>query len=209
MVGRARQLKIDILGLTDHNTARNLPVFAQCCRNSGIYPMLGLEITTREEVHVTCFFPDLEAALAFGEYIESILPDIPNVPELLGDQVYVDAQERILGSVEKALSTAASCSFEELLAEVHSRGGIFIPAHIDRGAFSATSQLGFLPDLPYDAVEVMRIPCAHETWDRTLITNSDAHYLGCMGSRSWKADLRGLSFPAIMQALRDGNAIVS
>lgn len=204
MVLRAQELGIGILGLTDHNSARNLPAFEQCCRESGIHPMLGMEVTTREEIHVICFFLNLEEALAFGTYIESLLPDIPNIPELLGDQVYVDAQEQIQGFVSKTLSSAASCSLEELLEEVHRRGGMYIPAHIDRSAFSATSQLGFLPDLAYDAVEVMHIPCRHQTWGRTLITNSDAHYLGCMGSRSWKINLSELSFTSIQEALMNG-----
>ncbi len=209
MVKRAKHLGISLLGLSDHNSTRNLPAFDVCCTNQGIFPLCGIEVTTREEVHVTCYFETLKTAQHFGRFIESLLPDIPNSPDLLGDQVYVDSREHILGEVEKSLGQAADITFEQLLEEVHGLNGLFIPAHIDRPYFSVSSQLGFLPDLPYDAVESIRVPSAIDTYQNNVITNSDAHYLDGMGRRSWQIEISEYSFTAISAALESGNFRIS
>ena len=201
MVSRAQELGISVLGLTDHNSTRNLPAFDVCCRESGILPVFGIEVTTREEIHAVCFFEQLKTAIQFGRFIESMLPDIPNAPDLFGDQVFVDRHETILGEVEKSLAQAAEITFEQLLEEAISWNGMFIPAHIDRQAFSVTSQLGFLPKHGYTAVESVRIPCPFETYDNPVITNSDAHYLADMGKRSWEIELFECSFRGITRAL--------
>jgi len=201
MAGQADKLGIDILALTDHNTARNMPAFDRCCRKIGIMPMYGIEVTTEEEVHVVCLFEQLRTAVSFGSFIESLLPDIHNVPDLFGDQVYVDYQETILGEIEKSLLQSTNMPFAQLIDEVYSWDGMVIPAHVDRPSFSAVSQLGFLPDLPYTAVESVRIPCPYEVYSNPVITNSDAHCLDNMGQRSWRIELEELSFSAVRQAL--------
>lgn len=199
----AQSRGIEMLALTDHNTARNLPAFAHCCEAVHIVPVFGLEVTTVEEIHVVCLFETLETALHFGTYIEFLLPDIPNVPEIFGDQVYVDSDELILGCVEKNLLSSAEISFELLIEEVLSRDGLAIPAHIDRPAFSVSSQLGFLPDLPYSAVESVRLPCPIETWGNTVIRSSDAHYPEDVGKRTTLIEADHLDFASLKRALAD------
>ena len=80
----AMEKNIDILALTDHNSARNLEVFSQACELCSILPLFGLEVTTIEEVHVLTLFPNLEDALAFGSLVEFLLPPIKNTPKLYG-----------------------------------------------------------------------------------------------------------------------------
>ncbi len=201
IVSRASSLGISVLGLTDHNTCRNLPAFDSCCRKAGIMPVHGIEVTTREEIHVLCFFADMPAALRFGKFIESLLPDVPNAPDLLGDQVYVDEHERIIGEIDKSLYSASELNFDQLFDEVQGYNGMFIPAHIDRSAFSVTSQLGFLPEMTYTAVEAVRIPCRVDTYGNTVITNSDAHFLADIGSRSWSCEHEAMDYQALKHIL--------
>lgn len=143
----AKERGLQMAALCDHNTALNTPAFAAACAAEGLTGIYGMEATTREEAHILCLFETPEAALSLGEFIYELLPEIPNDPEKMGDQVYVDAEENILGEVEKVLMSGADISLEALLEEVHRRGGLFIPAHIDRPVFSIPSQLGFLPPL--------------------------------------------------------------
>ena len=75
-----------------------------------------------------------------------ILPDIPNNPEIFGDQVQIDENENIIYEEKKLLINAISKGIKEVEIFVHSLNGIFIPAHIDRRKNSIYSQLGFLPE---------------------------------------------------------------
>ncbi len=67
--------------------------------------------------------------------------------------------------------------FENIVEEVLARDGLAIPAHIDRPSNSVLSNLGFLPELRYSALEAMRKPLVCETWGNTFIQGSDAHMI--------------------------------
>jgi PHP family Zn ribbon phosphoesterase len=123
------------------------------------------------------------------------------MPEVFGDQVIVDAHENILDFFEPSLMSATSISFGDLVEEVLSRDGLIIPAHIDRMAFGAVSQLGFLPDLPFSAVEVVNFPTELETYGNTLITDSDAHRLESMGRRSFTFSASACTYEGLKDAL--------
>jgi PHP family Zn ribbon phosphoesterase len=175
----ARHLKV--MALTDHNSSLNCPAFAKVCPRFGIIPIFGMEATTSEEIHVLCLFTSLEASLAFSEYAYSILTPFLNNSEKTGDQVYVDEEDQIEGEVEYYLVNPLALSIDEVGLKAIEYGGIAIPAHVDRPAFSMTSQLGVIVDGPWTALECVRIPPALngqplDTLGYPLITSSDAHY---------------------------------
>jgi PHP family Zn ribbon phosphoesterase len=200
---------VKVLALTDHNTSLNCPAFAVHCRRLGIIPLFGLEATTQEEVHMLCLFASLDAALTFGEYIYSIITPFPNDPEKTGDQVYVDADDNIEGELEYFLPSAADISVGSLAPKVTEYGGIVIPAHVDRPAFSMYSQLGAVTPGPWTAVECTRIPPVTfpppvmgasasaaqpepvplDTLGYPLITGSDAHYIEHVARRPFELDI--------------------
>lgn len=152
----ARSRGIDLVALTDHNSALNCPAFAENCRRAGLSAVFGMEATSAEEAHCLCLFESPGAALDFGELLYRRLAPIPNDPERWGDQVQVNADEEIEGEVELLLVGATDLPLDELCSLVHARGGLFIPAHVDRAAFSLMSQLGFAPAMDYDALEIYR-----------------------------------------------------
>jgi hypothetical protein len=149
---------VKVLALTDHNSSLNCPAFARICPRLGIIPVFGMEATTAEEIHCLCLFTSLEASLAFGEYAYSILIPFPNDPEKTGDQVYVDEEDNIEGEVKYFLPNALDLSIEAIGDRAAAYGGIVIPAHVDRAAFSMTSQLGVVTAGPWAAVECVRLP---------------------------------------------------
>ena len=187
IAARAAACGLSLVALTDHNSALNAPAWRDACaRVPGLMPLYGMELCTVEEVHSLCLFDSVAAALDFGEYIYSLLPPIRNNPDRFGDQVYVDADENILGEVELYLGAAADLSFERAMDEVHARGGLFIPAHIDREMYGVLNQLGFLPEGRYDALEISRHAVRRNAIPATpdgipLVTGSDAHYLDDLG----------------------------
>jgi PHP family Zn ribbon phosphoesterase len=201
IIREAEALGLGMAALTDHNCGRNLHTFDMAARESSIIPVFGLEVTTMEEAHVLALFPTARGAEALGLLVESLLPSMPSAPDLFGDQVYVDEDDFILGEVEFSLLQAAEISLEDLFREVSERGGLFIPAHIDRPSFSVVSQLGFLPPLAYSAVECTRLPCSVDTGGNCIICSSDAHYPGDIGKRyiSFETELPG--FEGLCEAL--------
>jgi hypothetical protein len=190
---------VKVLALTDHNSSLNCPAFAKLCPQYGIIPIFGMEATTSEEIHVLCLFTGLEASLAFSEYAYSILLPFPNDPEKTGDQVYVDEEDNIEGKVEYYLTNPLEISIDAIGAKAGEYSGIVIPAHVDRPAFSMTSQLGVVVKGPWAAVECVRIPpivmtSGQETFPLDtlgypLTTSSDAHYPEHVAHRPFILDI--------------------
>lgn len=197
----ARRRGLDFICLTDHNSAMNAAPFRDACQRERIGAGFGMEVTTREELHVLCIFAGVDNALSMSHAIYGALPDIPNDPERFGDQVYVDVDEVILGELDKYLVSAVSWSMEETMDRCHALGGLFIPAHIDRSMHSVWSQLGFLPPGAYDAVEVTKEPCPLETGVYPRVTNSDAHYLDDVGTRRFSFEAERPDFAGLRAAL--------
>jgi hypothetical protein len=189
LVEMAYDKGVEVLALTDHNSSLNCPTFKKVCAEYNIIPIFGMEATTAEEIHVLCLFGNLDAALTFSEYAYEHFPPFPNNPDKTGDQVYVDEDDNIEGEVEYYLISGLDISLDEIGPKVKEHGGIVIPAHVDRSAFSMTSQLGVVVPGPWAAIEVIRIPSNVDTLGYPLITSSDAHYLDYVARRPFQLDV--------------------
>ena len=195
----AAERNVKVLALTDHNTSRNCPAFAFHCKRLNIIPLFGLEVTTQEEVHMLTLFTVLDAAMTFGDYIYSMITPFPNNPEIAGDQVYVDNDDNIIGELEFYLSGAAAIGVDELGTVASTYGALVIPAHVDRPAFSMSSQLGVVVKGAWAALECVQIPPYKvmgnitsellETHSYPLIRSSDAHYTEHIGRRPFNLDI--------------------
>jgi PHP family Zn ribbon phosphoesterase len=200
---KAKKIGLDMVALTDHNSALNCHAFREACNNEGIYPLFGLEITTLEELHCLALFGRPEEALDMGLFIESHYTGPVNDPDRFGDQIYLDSDENILGEVKINLTQGATDLSLDLLGEsIHDRGGLFIPAHVDRPSFSIYSQLGFIPEDVYDALEITTAEPILETGTYSLIAGSDAHYIDDIGKRYTLLTLNELSFHSIRESLK-------
>ena len=205
---------LKVLALTDHNSSLNCPAFAKACPPLGILPIFGMEATTQEEIHILCLFASLEASLAFSDYAYSILMPFINNPEKGGDQVYVDEEDNIEGEVEYFLINPLDLTSDSIGPKVAEYGGIVIPAHVDRPAFSMYSQLGAIITGPWAAMECTRLPPmangqSLDTLGYCLTTSSDAHFPEHVGRRPFELDINleelapsGLSGGADMDALK-------
>ena len=190
--GAARGL--NLMALTDHNSSLNCPAFAKLCPQYGIIPIFGMEATTSEEIHVLCLFTNLEACMEFNTFAYSIITPFFNNPQKTGDQVYVDENDNIEGEVEYYLINPLDLSIDNIGTKVIEYGGIVIPAHVDRPAFSMTSQFNLIINGPWSALECIRIPPSLDgtpldTLGFPLITSSDAHYPEHVGRRPFVLDV--------------------
>lgn len=139
---------LNIMALTDHNTTGNLEAFFAACKRHGIVPVGGMELTTAEEIHIICLFETLENALAFGEEVKRHLPPIKNRPDIFGNQLYMDAEDNVLGEEEVLLLTASDLDLDDAAALVRKFGGAVYPAHVDRDSNGIIAILGDIPPEP-------------------------------------------------------------
>ncbi|SDC70224.1 PHP domain-containing protein [Williamwhitmania taraxaci] len=184
IVSRAKEVGLDIIAVTDHNTTLHCQLTQEIASEAGIALFFGAEITTKEEAHCLTYFPDYKSLSAFQQIVEKHYPvGLVNDPAIFGYQVVLDRDENIIQEVEVPLISSLTIGINELERIVHELGGLFIPAHINKTKFSVISQLGFLPpDLLVDGVEISRHTSKANFLKKnaylskyTFIQNSDAH----------------------------------
>jgi 3',5'-nucleoside bisphosphate phosphatase len=172
---------VNLCALTDHNSAKNCPPFWELCLENGITPLAGLEVSSVEQVHVLALFDRLEKALEFSSLIFESLTAHKALTRHYGKQYVVDKESNILGTEDVFLTVPCKYTFRELFELVPQYGGLFIPAHIKRPMFSVMSQLGSLPDLDYDILD-MYVP--EKIDDFPVICSSDAHWPDALAFRT-------------------------
>ena len=190
IAGMAKLCELDIVALTDHNTAKNCPAFFEAAQRYGIVPVAGMELTTSEDIHIVCLFEHLSDALNFDKFIESKRVLIKNRPEIFGEQLILDGEDNIVGKEEFLLSNATSISIDDVYETVHSFGGICYPAHIDRDSNGIIAVLGAIPpDCEFSVFEIHNKEKVEELCERfsintdNIIISSDAHYLTDINER--------------------------
>lgn len=181
IVNMARLKGLSMIAVTDHNSCGNLRAVMQVAADDPLV-LPGIEIETAEEVHILGYFPSIRQAEAMEKRIKEHLPFIPNRPEIFGRQLYMDADDTVTGEEEGLLVTATTLGVPDVFSMVQDLGGVAVPAHIDRGSYSILSNLGFLPpELAIRTVEITaknRARLEERYKNLTILTSSDAHYLG-------------------------------
>ncbi len=205
--------QLDIIGITDHNSTKHCQLVSKLAEQYGLTVFTGVEITTKEEIHCLAFFDNDYSLERFQRVIEERLPYFPNDPERFGYQPVIDENEQILEMEPTLLIMAIEAGIEEVEAIVHSLGGLFIPAHVDRPFHSLIGQLGFIPKgLNADAFEIMRN--TNEADFRKLqptigaiplIKCSDAHYLSSIGQAFTELVMQAPTFDEFRMALKGVN----
>lgn len=190
IVERALDAGLDLIAITDHNATTNVAAVIDAARGTGLKVIPGMELATREEVHLLCLFDTLEQIGAWQKQVDQAMPNLLNQPEHWGEQFIVDAAGNFLRREERLLLVAAKIGLEEAVGRVQAIGGLAMPAHIDRPANGLIAMLGFLPvDLHIDVVEISKT--ISESVARAkyripdsvaVIQGSDAHWLDAIGS---------------------------
>ena len=180
MVGMAKIKGLDVIAITDHNAVLNAEDAMAAGREYGVEVIPGMEITSREEVHMLAYFYSLEDALSAGEEVYKHLADVSNQPALFGNQLIMKDGDTPSGTLDKLLINATDLSVDEVCELVRRHNGIPLPAHINRGSNGMIGALGLMPFLPeYPVVEVYKgVDCpAFAVKGRFLLHSSDAHRL--------------------------------
>jgi PHP family Zn ribbon phosphoesterase len=208
---------LDIVGICDHNAAANVPAAVRAAKSRPVTVIPGLEITTREEVHLLGLFETVEAALDMETFVQDHLEG-ENDPEVFGPQVVVDEEGEPVELCPHLLIGATDLSVEEVVEAIHGRGGCAIAAHVDRERFSLLGQLGFIPPkLDLDGLEHSPLTSQADARERfgdngrwEVVCDSDAHRLSEIGTGSTVLTLGAPTASEIRRALRrqEGRAVV-
>lgn len=184
LAGMASLCGLQLAALTDHNTCGNCRAFLTACRVYGVVGVPGMELTTSEEVHLVCLFPTLEAAEGFEAVVREKRFSIQNKPAIFGNQLYMDAEDQVLGEEPNLLIPATRLDLEAATALALRHGGAAFPAHIDRPSNGIIGILGNLPERPYFPTLELNDGANREQYEtqyglkaRRFLCSSDAHHL--------------------------------
>ncbi|GAB4304053.1 MAG: PHP domain-containing protein [Candidatus Bipolaricaulota bacterium] len=191
IVAEAHRAGLDLIAICDHNAAE---AGRYVRRLAGAAPavLMGMEIQTAEEVEILAYFTDEESPLLLQEELQASLPDIPCDPELFGDQVVVDEREEIVRRVDRLLLSPVDLPLSTVVRRIEDRGGLAVPAHVDRVPGGLLAVLGLFPEGEWPlAVEIAPwtpVAAATASWPglgtRPILRGSDAHYPEEIG-RAW------------------------
>lgn len=214
IVSRASKMGLDIIAITDHNSAGNVEAVREAGKKAGLTVIGGMEICSEEEVHLLSYFDNNNDLFNMEEIVQNNLPG-ENDAEAFGDQVILDSNNRILGVSEKLLLGATTLNIDRIVDLIHQNGGMAIASHVDRESFSIISQLGFIPEgLKLDGIEIFNREFV-ESMDKERHTRyiygypyilcSDAHYIEDIGKRITEFRLMEPNVKEIMLAIHNIN----
>jgi hypothetical protein len=217
IVREAIEKGMAVIAVCDHNSAGNVQAVRLASESmDGPMVIAGIEITTREEVHVLGFFPEEKAALAVSDEVRAGLPLwrplLPKASAAGGrepEQELVDVEGNTTARERKMLASASIFDLGQTVALIHRYGGLAVAAHMDRRSFSVPGQLGFLPpDVPFDGLEVSAAGAARgrvaelEKHGLPILCSSDGHFLCDIGSGFTVLEVQEPVFRELALALR-------
>ncbi len=195
---------LDIIAISDHNSVGNVRSAMEVALDKPITVVPAMEVETSEEVHMLCLFPDIESAEKAEAELKANFPFIENRPEIFGEQAFMNSDDEITGYEEQLLVTATSLSIDDVKALADKVGGVAIPAHVDRSSYSVLSNLGVLPNIGFNTIEVSKksAPENYEYLRKKIIQNSDAHYLEDISEPEQQIDLHECTALALISYLK-------
>ncbi|MGD9290495.1 MAG: PHP domain-containing protein [Desulfobacterales bacterium] len=217
IIQKSLEVGLDLIALCDHNSAENAGATMREGNRQGVKVLPGMEVCSKEEVHILALFDELEPALEMQAYIYANLPGENNT-EVFGFQVVANEQDEVIGENPRLLIGATRLGLHEIVKKTHALGGINICCHVDRPAYGIINQLGFIPeDLNLEGLEVSyRIKLAEAAQiipgigNHSCVTSSDAHYLDDIGKASTVFQMAGPQLAELRLALagKEGRKIV-
>ena len=217
IVNQALAMGLDMIAICDHNSAENIAAFIRVGHKRGLAVIPGMEVTSKEEIHLLTLFERQEDCLALQDLIYQNLPG-ENLEEVFGRQTVVNERDETIRINPKMLIGATLLSLEQIVSVVGSLRGVTIASHIDRQAFSLLGQLGMIPEgISLDGLEVSIRTSKEETQKRfhdyrrfSFVRFSDAHRLEDIGKNITHFLLEKTSSDEVKMALhhQEGRRVV-
>jgi len=212
VVNQVMATGLDIIAICDHNSTENTAAFMSAGYERGLTVLPGIEVTTKEEIHLLALFDRQEDCMALQELIYENLPG-ENVEEVFGPQTVVNERDETIGTNRRMLIGATLLPLEQVVSCVGSLRGVTIASHIDRPAFSLLGQLGFIPEgISLDGLEISPHTSKEEVKKRfqayqhySFVRFSDAHCLQDIGKNITHFVLKEATSKEVKMALHREN----
>jgi len=185
IVNMAKLKGLDLIAVTDHNSAKNQPAIHEVAKRVGVSILYGVEVCSSEEVHVLVYFRHLEQVMRFDEWLcENYLP-MRNHRDFYGEQLILNDQDEVIASYLPCLSIALSQPITAIVKVAKHHQGACVYAHALHKRNGIINQLGLVDkDDPIDGLEVINEQDQHTMIkqfpylkDKVWLRNSDAHQL--------------------------------
>lgn len=219
IVNMAMLKGLDIIAVSDHNATGNVRAVMTVGARAGMLVVPAVELCTAEEIHMLCLFPTVEAAEAFSRILYSGMAVPDNRPDIFGHQFLLDENDLPAGEDPRMLLAASGLDVSSALHAIRALGGVAVPAHVERDAYSMPATLGTIPpEYGFRVVEASTSflpPVAPNTREGQIpdagvfhrLANSDAHHLWDISEPEHILTLPERSVSALLHALRTGEGL--
>ena len=208
IVNMAALKGLDVIAVTDHNSILNCRPAIVLGERAGLIVLPGMELTTSEDIHILCLFPDLDCAEKYYAKVDKCRVVVPNREEIFGRQQILDETDAECGVENRLLTVATTIGVDQAGSLCAECGGIAVPAHIDKESNSLVSILGALsPDMGYPVVELsprctVAVRHYYASQGYGILTNSDAHLLELISEPEHFLECSERSAQGVFQALK-------
>jgi len=196
---------LDAIAITDHNSCDNVEAVMRVAGDR-LLVVPGMEVQTREEVHLLCYFDNLDKLNSFDDIIRAHFYKVINRPEVFGHQYIMNELDEVVGERNELLISSINMSVDEVVEKVRKNSGVVVPAHVNRPSYSILSQLGFIPpELGFRMLEISQDygHLAERYSQMRCFHSSDAHSLGQILERECFIDICDYSVSEILNYLKD------
>lgn len=170
---------LGVFAVTDHNSAKQLPVLAEIAQSYSFLFVPGIEVCVKEGIHVLVYFRTVEEALSVDRILEKYIDKSTKGDPRMGTARLADREDFIIGELPYSLSGALDLSLRGLSSLLKPWNHLLFFAHLDR---PLTGGLSLVRDIPADGIELT--PSAPADFlskngleEVRVLHNSDAHQI--------------------------------
>ncbi len=185
IVNMAKLKELNLIAVCDHNSMLQQKAIIQCAKNNELDYLIGVELQTKEEVHVLAYFNDEEVIDEFQAWIKEHQGSTKNNAKFFGEQLIMNELDQVVAHEEILLIDSLDVDLSQCIEAIHRYQGKAVLAHVMHKSNGIITQLGFIPpDLKYDGIEVtdlkqIAVITKNNPWIECDLwfCNSDAHQL--------------------------------
>ena len=186
---------LDLIAICDHNSVKQLKWLDAVAKEKVDY-VYGVEIQTREEVHVLGYFLKNTCLDAIQDFLDKYLIEEPNDYDYFGHQYIFDEFYKVIKQESRLLIKSLDLPLKDIIMMIHHLNGVAVLAHALSERFSIMHNMMTIDQsLDFDGIEVTKkehqiqllqmFPFLHNT---VWFYNSDAHRLDMINEPLYEID---------------------